>query len=33
MSENKVSGLPVISEKNELVGSINMRQLLQAGVI
>lgn len=33
MSENKVSGLPVINEIGLFVGSINMRQLLQAGVI
>tara|TARA_B100000780_G_scaffold276729_1_gene245869 strand:- start:199 stop:1167 length:969 start_codon:yes stop_codon:yes gene_type:complete len=33
MTENKVSGLPVIDESGKLTGSINMRQLLQSGVI
>lgn len=33
MSEYKISMLPVVSENGKLVGAINIRQLVQAGVI
>ena len=33
MKTNKISALPVIDDKNQIKGTINMRQLLQAGVV
>ncbi|MFT5706313.1 MAG: arabinose-5-phosphate isomerase [Oceanospirillaceae bacterium] len=33
MEQSKVSALPVVNNKDELIGLINMRQLLQAGVV
>lgn len=33
MGRNKVSALPVVCDRGLLVGAINMRQLLQAGVV
>ena len=33
MEKNKISALPVLDEQRKLVGTINMRQLLQAGVV
>lgn len=33
MEKHKISSLPVLDETGELVGAINMRQLLQAGVV
>ena len=33
MSENKISQLPVVDESGKFIGSINMRILLQAGIV
>lgn len=33
MDHHKISALPVLDDSNRLVGAVNMRQLLQAGVV
>ncbi len=33
MEKNKIIGMPVISKENKLVGALNIRQLLQRGVV
>jgi arabinose-5-phosphate isomerase len=33
MEKNKISSLPVVDKNSQLIGAINMRLLLQAGVV
>ena len=33
MEQHKISALPVLGDAGDLVGALNMRQLLQAGVV